>query len=71
MTAIGPIHKTRVISFDTQHLLLAADISLQYGLPMADAMIYAMTRLYGTRIVTSDKHFKDLEMVIYLEKSQQ
>ncbi|KYH32712.1 hypothetical protein MOMUL_13140 [Moorella mulderi DSM 14980] len=34
-------------------------------------MIYTMTRLHETRIVTSDKHFKDLEMVIYLEKPQQ
>lgn len=33
-------------------------------------MIYTMTRLYGTTIVTSDKHFKDLEKVIYLEKTQ-
>lgn len=71
LTAIGPIYKTRVINLDTQYLLLAADISLKYSLPMADAMVYTMTSLYGSQIVTSDKHFKDLEMVIYLERSQQ
>ncbi|OIQ58307.1 hypothetical protein MOTE_21080 [Moorella thermoacetica] len=29
-------------------------------------MIYTITRLHATRIVTSEKHFKDLELVIYL-----
>ncbi|MEW8958660.1 MAG: hypothetical protein AB2448_06045, partial [Moorella sp. (in: firmicutes)] len=59
LTAIGPIH---------QYLIQAAEFSLQYGLPMADAMVYTVTSMYGSQIVTSDKHFKGLEMVIYLEK---
>ncbi|QGP92791.1 PIN domain protein [Neomoorella glycerini] len=70
LTAIGPIHKTRLISLDAQYLIQAADISLQYGLPMADAMVYTVTSMYGSQIVTSDKHFKGLEMVIYLERSK-
>ncbi|GEA14900.1 hypothetical protein E308F_11440 [Moorella sp. E308F] len=48
----------------TQYLIKAADISLQYGLPMADAIFYTVTSMYGSQIVTSDKHSKGLEMVI-------
>lgn len=68
LTAIGPILKTRVIALDTPYLLMAADISLQYGLPMADAIVYTVTTMYGSQVVTSDKHFKNLDMVVYLER---
>ncbi|MDN5347098.1 MAG: hypothetical protein PWP65_662 [Clostridia bacterium] len=69
LLAIGPLHKTNVVPLDTQLVLLAADLSLEFGLPMADAFVYATSRLYKCKVITSDKHFKDLEDVIYFPKT--
>lgn len=68
--AIGPLHKTNVVLLDTQLVLLAADVSLEFGLPMADAFVYATSRLYNCEVVTSDQHFKKLKGVIYLQKEE-
>jgi toxin FitB len=47
-------------------VLLAADISLQYGLAMADAIVYATAQDREARVVTSDADLKDLPGVVYL-----
>ena len=46
--------------------LLAADVSLQYGLAMADAVIYATARDQGAQVLTSDADLKVLPGVVYL-----
>ena len=51
---------------DEQLALEAADFSLQHGLPMADAIIYATARAHDATLVTSDVHFADLPGVDYL-----
>lgn len=66
--AVGPMHKTNVVPLDTQLALLAADVSLEFSLPMADALVYATACLYNCQVVTSDRHFKDLKGVIYFQK---
>jgi len=57
---------TRVIELSEMLSLTAASISEKYNLPMADAIVYATAELLGCRVVTSDKHFKDLGNVIYV-----
>jgi predicted nucleic acid-binding protein len=58
---------TEVIPLTESIALLAADISLQYGLAMADAIIYATARDQEAQVLTSDADLKDLPGVVYLQ----
>jgi predicted nucleic acid-binding protein len=55
--------RTRVVPIDENLALLAARISLERHLAMADAMIYATALTAAARLVTSDAHFRDLPNV--------
>jgi toxin FitB len=52
--------RARVVPIDERLALLAARISLDRRLAMADAMIYAATLAAGAHLVTSDAHFQGL-----------
>jgi predicted nucleic acid-binding protein len=52
--------RARVVPIDENLALLAARISLDRHLAMADAMIYATALAAGAHLVTSDEHFKGL-----------
>jgi predicted nucleic acid-binding protein len=52
--------RARVVPIDERLALLAARISLDRRLAMADAMIYATALAAGAHLVTSDTHFKGL-----------
>jgi predicted nucleic acid-binding protein len=52
--------RTRVVPIDEQLALLAARISLDRHLAMADAMIYATALAAGAHLVTLDAHFHGL-----------
>ncbi len=52
--------RTRVIPIDERLALLAARISLDRRLAMADAMIYATVLATQAHLVTSDAHFEGL-----------
>ena len=57
---------TQVIPLTESIALMAADVSLQYGLAMADAIIYATAQDQEARVLTSDADLKDLPGVVYL-----
>ena len=40
--------------------LAAASLSIDYKLPMADAIIYATARAHQAELITSDAHFSGL-----------
>jgi len=63
LLAISLINKTKVIPLNESIALLAADLSLKYSLPMADAIVYATALEENCKIATSDLHFKGLEGV--------
>jgi toxin FitB len=46
-----------VIYVDENIAMSAATFSLNYNLPMADALIYATAERYKARLITSDAHF--------------
>ncbi len=46
----------RIIVFDTQVALAAADVSARHKLAIADAIVYATARSEGAKIVTCDTH---------------
>ena len=60
------IREARVIPLDERIALDAAEVSLQHGLAMADAIVYATARQFGATLVTSDADFRNLPQVEYL-----
>jgi len=52
--------RARVVPLDERLALLAARISVDRRLAMADAMIYATAMVAGAHLVTSDAHFLSL-----------
>ncbi len=52
--------RARFVPIDERLALLAARISLERRLAMADAMIYATASACGAHVVTSDSHFQGL-----------
>lgn len=66
LVVVGQLASTQVISLTQSIAILAADVSLQYRLAMADAVIYATSQDQKARLVTSDADLKDLPAVIYI-----
>jgi len=64
LRVVGHMEQGVVRPLDTRVALLAADISRERGLSMADAIVYAHARLEDVKLVTSDKHFEGLPGVI-------
>ncbi len=67
----GRMRVGQVVPLDDMLALEAADLSLQHGLAMADAVVYATARHYEATLVTSDEDFAELPGVVYLEKPEQ
>ncbi|OFV67256.1 MAG: twitching motility protein PilT [Candidatus Syntrophoarchaeum caldarius] len=67
LEAYAQMMRTRIISLDDNLAITAADFSLIYEFGMADAIVYATARSEGAIVVTSDKHFKGLEGVEFIE----
>ena len=62
------IEKTRVLPLTSTIALTAADVSLEHGLAMADAIVYATAAVHQAELVTSDRDFAPLAGVTYLGK---
>jgi predicted nucleic acid-binding protein len=60
--------KTQVIPLDDSLAIQAAEASLEWKLPMADAIVYATALAHHVDLVTSDSDFKGLPHVVYLKK---
>ena len=67
LLVVAQMMKTEIVPLSEEIALSAAEISLKYALPMADAIVYATATKETCPLVTSDPHFKGLEDVIYLE----
>jgi predicted nucleic acid-binding protein len=66
LLAAGQMHAAQVVPLTGSIALWAADLSLQHGLAMADAIVYATALDQRARLVTGDADLKDLPQVIYL-----
>lgn len=58
---------TKISPLDERISINAAEKSLELGLGMADSIIIATAEYNNAKIVTSDKHLKELESVLYIE----
>ena len=65
---IAHMERGNVRPLETRVALLAADLSREHGLAMADAMVYAHSKIEGADLVTSDRHFDGLPGVVLHEK---
>lgn len=57
-----------IVPLDTHLALTAADLAKEYGLAMADAIIYATSRHHQALLITANKHFEGLPHVKFFEK---
>lgn len=64
--ATEQIRATHVIPLTESVALLAADLSLEHRLAMADAIVYATAQDQDAKLVTSDADFQNLPAVEYV-----
>lgn len=69
LLAVGFMKKSKVIPFDDNLALTAADLALHEKLAMADAIIVASAQAYNCSIITSDIDLKDQANVQYIPKN--
>lgn len=69
LQAVALMRQGRVADLTERIALLAAELSLQVKLPMADSVILATARLHDARIWTQDAEFEGLDDVTYVAKS--
>jgi len=60
--------QSRIIPLDQVLALQAADLSLEYSIPMADAIILAVARAYRATIHTFDSHLDGIPSAIFYRK---
>lgn len=65
LIAAEQVARTRLVPLTADLAIAAADIALEHGLPLADAIIYATALDEGADLYTSDADFRGLPGVIY------
>jgi toxin FitB len=68
LNAVAAMQKTVVVPLNDELSLIAADLSIEHKLPMADAIILATAQLYDAEVVTSDADFNGVPGVTYIPK---
>lgn len=68
LEAVAAMQKTRIVPLNEELALLAADLSLEHKLPMADAIVLATAHLFDAELVTSDADFQNVPRVTYIPK---
>jgi predicted nucleic acid-binding protein len=66
IVAVSAMQRTKIVSVDQELVLSAADLSLEYSLAMADALVFATARRFQAELITSDRDFDGLPGVVYL-----
>jgi predicted nucleic acid-binding protein len=70
MKAVSRTTRSSVVDLDTAIALLAAELSRDHSLSVADAVIYASARKHKVELVTSDDHFEGLSGVTFFRKGK-
>jgi len=66
--AVAAMRKTNIIPLTEEVALVAADLSIELKLAMADAIVLATARLHDAEVITSDADFANIPGVVYLPK---
>jgi predicted nucleic acid-binding protein len=67
-TNVSDMYEGYLIDLTAPLALSAAQISVEYKLPMADSLILATARLYDAALWTQDEHFRDIPGVKFIAK---
>jgi len=65
---IALTQQSEIVVIDTSLALFGAEVSREYRLAMADALVYATALLNNAKVITSDNHFSSLAHVEYFAK---
>jgi len=68
LQAVALMQQGSVVDLTEEISILAARVSIEYRLPMADSIILATSRVHGAIIWTQDSDFEEIEGVQYVEK---
>jgi predicted nucleic acid-binding protein len=63
---VAALRRARIVPVDASLALEAADLALEAGLAMADALIYATARRHGATLVTGDADFVDMPNTVVI-----
>jgi predicted nucleic acid-binding protein len=69
LEAIALMKDGQVIDLDDNLALVAAELSYELKLPLADSVILATARTHKALLWTQDAHFKGLDGIQYVEKT--
>ena len=68
LQAIALMEQGQVVDLTTDIAMMAAKLSLEHNVPMADSIILSTGRLYQATVWTQDADFKGLDGVEYVKK---
>lgn len=68
LEAIATMYEGKIVDLDREIALMAAELSFELKLPMADSLILATARANNAILWTQDEHFKNIEGVKFIEK---
>jgi len=68
--AVATMKKTRIADLTEELALTAADLSLAYGLAMADSMMLAVANANHAELVTTDSGFQKIPGVTFFSKKR-
>jgi len=68
LQAMGMLYRGQVVPLSDEIALLAALVSLDHQLPLADSVILATARMHKATLWTQDEHFKNLPEVKFITK---
>ena len=69
LEAIAIMYEGKIIDVDREIALMAAELSWELKLPMADSIILATARLNNATLWTQDSHFEGMRDVKYRKPS--
>jgi predicted nucleic acid-binding protein len=64
------LYRGRLVDLTDEIALAAAQISLEFKLPLADSVILATAHAHKAKLWTQDEHFKDMPDVQYVKKER-
>ena len=68
LVAISVMQQATIKDVDFNISILAAKLSIDHKIPMADSLILATAKLYKATLWTQDSDFKDMPEVHFVEK---
>jgi len=68
LQAIGLMQQAKVAEITSSIAIIAAKLSYELKLPMADSLIYSTAKTHDATVWTQGADFKDLEKVKYFKK---